>query len=157
MLPFDVLLQLPSVALFVGRAQAQRPDFMPNEQRAAVLIRLSRQLDSLPLAIELAAAQMSVLPLAVIAHRLEQRGHHLLQWDARDLPERQRSGEAAVGWSYELLSEQERRLFRHLGVFVGRFTLAAIEAVVGEGDEEQTLAGLVSLAEKSLVLPTQPE
>jgi predicted ATPase/DNA-binding CsgD family transcriptional regulator len=155
-LPLDDLVQIPSVALFVERAQAQRGDFAPTEQQAPLLVQMVRQLDGLPLAIELAAAHMNVLPLAVIAQRLDQ---HLqtLQWDAYDLPDRQRSLHAAIGWSYDLLTEQERRLFCYLGVFVGRVSLNAIEAVTGAGDDEQTLAAMVSLAEKSLVLPGQPE
>jgi DNA-binding CsgD family transcriptional regulator/tetratricopeptide (TPR) repeat protein len=80
-----------------------------------------------------------------------------LQWDAQDLPDRQRSLQAAIGWSYELLPASEQRLFRHLGVFVGRVSLNAIEAVMGERDDEQTLLGTVSLAEKSLVLTARPE
>jgi non-specific serine/threonine protein kinase len=129
---------------------------MPTDQQVPVLARLIRQLDGLPLAIELAAAQMSVLPLAVVADRLE---HHvqMLRWDAQDLPDRQWSLHAAIGWSYELLPASEQRLFRHLGVFVGRVSVDAIEAVVGGGDEDQTLAGMVSLAEMSLVLPGPPD
>src|SRR5437763_13125600 len=98
---------------------------------------------------------MNVLPLVAIARRLDQR-LQTLHWDAQDLPTRQRSLHAAIGWSYDLLPPSEQRLFRHLGVFVGRVSLDAIEAVVGEGDEEQTFDGMVSLAEKSLVLPEPP-
>jgi predicted ATPase/DNA-binding CsgD family transcriptional regulator len=150
--PLAHLLHVPSVALFVERAQAQRADFTPTEQHRPLLAQLVRQLDGLPLAIELAAAQMQALPLAVIARRLDQQVK-TLKWDAHDLPPRQRSLQAAIGWSYDLLSEVEQRLFRHLGVFVGRVALDAIATVIGEADADQTLAGLVSLAEKSLVLP----
>jgi predicted ATPase len=150
-LPLEALVQLPAVALFVERA-----DFLPTEQQAPLLVQVVRQLDGLPLAIELAAAHMNVLPLAVIAQRLE-RHLQTLQWNAHDLPDRQRSLQAAIGWSYDLLPEPEQRLFRHLGVFVGRVSLDAIEAVSGEGDDQETLAAMVSLAEKSLVLPGQPE
>jgi non-specific serine/threonine protein kinase len=155
-LPLDELLQFPSVALFVERAQAQRADFIPTQAHGPILAQLTRQLDGLPLAIELAAAQMSVLPLAVIADRLE---HHvqMLRWDAQDLPDRHRSLQATIDWGYELLPASEQQLFRHLGVFVGRVSLDAIEAVVGDGDVDRTLAGMVSLAEKSLVLPGQPD
>jgi predicted ATPase/DNA-binding CsgD family transcriptional regulator len=153
---FDALLRVPSIALFVERAQAQRASFTPTEQQASLLVKVARQLDGLPLALELAAANMQSLSLGVIVHRL---GHRLesLQWEAQDLPDRQRSLHAAIGWSYELLSEHEQRLFRHLGVFVHRVSLNAIAAVPEEGDEEQTLAGLIALAEKSLVLPVQAE
>jgi non-specific serine/threonine protein kinase len=99
---------------------------------------------------------MNVLPLAVIARRLDQR-LQTLQWDAQDLPDRQRSLHAAIGWSYELLGEEEQRLFRHLGVFVRRVSVDAVAAVVEKEDEEQTLAGMAALAEKSLVLPAPAE
>jgi predicted ATPase len=150
------LVQFPSVALFVERAQAQRADFDPTEGQVPLLIQLARHLDGLPLAIELAAGQMSVLPLAVIASRMDQRVQ-MLRWDAQDLPDRQRSLQAAIGWSYDLLTEAEQRLFRHLGVFVGLVSLNAIDAVAGNADADLTLEGLAALAEKSLVLPGQPE
>jgi len=154
--PLQELVQIPSVALFVERAQAQRADFAPTEGQAPLLARLVRQLDGLPLALELAAGQMNVLPLAVIARRLDQRVQ-TLRWDAQDLPDRQRSLQAAIGWSYELLTEAEQRLFRHLGVFVGRVSLNAIDAVVGNADADRTLEGIAALAEKRLVLPGRPE
>jgi non-specific serine/threonine protein kinase len=99
---------------------------------------------------------MNVLPLAVIARRLE-RHLQTLQWNAHDLPDRHRSLQAAIGWSYELLTEAEQRLFRHLGVFVGRVSLNAIDAVMGNADADRTLEGLAALAEKSLVLPGRLE
>jgi predicted ATPase/DNA-binding CsgD family transcriptional regulator len=151
-LPIAELIEIPSVALFVERARSQRADFIPTEQQASLLIELTRQLDGLPLAIELAAASMHALPLAVIARRLGQRTQSL-KWDAHDLPDRQRSLQAAVGWSYDLLSGEEQRLFRGLGVFAGQVSLDAIEAVLGDRDDGTALTGLVSLAEKSLVLP----
>jgi predicted ATPase/DNA-binding CsgD family transcriptional regulator/DNA-binding XRE family transcriptional regulator len=169
--PLDTLAAIPSVALFVQRARARQSDFLLTEQRASVVARLVSQLDGLPLALELAAVRTATLPLPVIANRLGDR-LRLLQWEAGDLPERQRSLEAAVGWSYDLLSEPERRLFRCLGVFVGRVSLDAIAAVVrtvgaiesaasdGEAREVseagaggRTLPRLLSLAEQSLLLP----
>jgi predicted ATPase/DNA-binding CsgD family transcriptional regulator len=150
-LSLEELMQIPSVALFVERAQAQRADFLPTAQQAPLLTRLACQLDGLPLAIELAAANMQALPLPVIARRLDQ---HLetLRWDAHDLPERQRSLQAAIGWSYELLPPTEQRLFRHLGVFAGRVALAAMAGMLVQ-DEEETLIGLIALTQKSLLLP----
>ena len=112
---------------------------------------LVRLLDGLPLALELAAGQLQVLGLPVIVRRLEQRVASL-RWEFRDLPERQQSLQAAIGWSYDLLPTEEQRLFRHLGVFVGRVSAAGMAAVLGE-DEEDALLGLIALTEKSLLLP----
>lgn len=148
------LLHVPAVALFVERAQAQRADFIPTEQQIPLLIQVVRQLDGLPLALELAAAQMQALPLSVIVRRLDQQVK-TLRWDAQDLPPRQRSLQAAIGWSYDLLSGTEQRLFRHLAVFAGRVSLDAIAAVMEETTADQTLIDMISLAEKSLVLPTR--
>ncbi len=167
--PPDELAQIPAIALFVARARARRADFALTEQQAPLVAQLVVQLDGLPLALELTAARLDVLPLSTIARRLESR-LRLLRWEAQDLPARQRSLEAAVGWSYELLSADERRLFRCLGVFVGRVSLDAIAEVAAavrvgtvgmadardEGDEGRTLEGLVSLAENSLVLTRRP-
>jgi predicted ATPase/DNA-binding CsgD family transcriptional regulator len=150
------LLQIPSVALFVERAKAQRADFTPVEQQTRLLCHVTRQLDGLPLALELAAANMNALSLAAIARRLAEHVQSL-RWDAPDLPPRQRSLHAAIDWSYGLLSEEEQRLFRHLGVFLRQVSLDALAAVLGDGDEEQTLAGMAALAEKSLILPSLPE
>ncbi|HEX6507001.1 MAG TPA: AAA family ATPase, partial [Chloroflexota bacterium] len=153
-LPIEDLMQVSSVALFVDRAQAQCADFTPSEQDAPLLTQLIRHLDGLPLALELAAGQMNVLPLAVVA-RLLGRRVQTLRWDASDLPDRQRSLQAAIDWSHDLLTEAEQRLLRHLGVFIGRVPLDAIEAVMGDTDDGQTIAGMVALAEKSLVLPAR--
>ncbi len=164
--PLDALLAIPSVALFVGRARARQADFVLREQHAPLVAQVVVQLDGLPLALELAAARLDVLSLSALARRLGDR-LQLLASEAPDLPERQQSLEAAVGWSYDLLSEPERRLFRCLGVFVGRVTADAISAVVREvaapqeppaaGDERDTLKRLVSLAEKSLLLPARSD
>jgi predicted ATPase len=89
----------------------------------------------LPLAIELAAARTSVLSPQMILDRL---GHRLslLQWEARDLPARQRTLRSAIGWSYDLLDEQEQALYRRLGVFAAGFTVDAAQAVTSSGGEE---------------------
>ncbi|HEY2593735.1 MAG TPA: AAA family ATPase, partial [Chloroflexota bacterium] len=165
--PMDELLAIPSVALFVGRARARQADFVLEEQHAPLVAQLVRHLDGLPLALELAAARLDVLPLPILVRRLTDR-LELVASQAPDLPERQRSLEAAVGWSYDLLSEAERRLFRCLGVFAGRVSLDAIAAVVravgprvSEGNAQavtegrRTLTQLLSLAENSLLLPPQ--
>ncbi len=150
-LPLEQLAQIPSVALFVERAQAQRPDFVLGGRTASPIVELVRLLDGLPLALELAAGQLQVLGLPVIVRRLEQRVASL-RWEFRDLPERQQSLVAAIGWSYDLLPTEEQRLFRHLGVFMGRVSAAGMAAVLGE-DEEDALLGLIALTEKSLLLP----
>jgi non-specific serine/threonine protein kinase len=155
--------QMPAVALFVERAQARRADFVLTETHAPLIAQLVVQLDGLPLALELAAARLDALSLPVIVRRLEDR-LRLLRWDAPDLPERQRSLEAAVGWSYALLGDKDQRLFRCLGVFAGRVALDAIAAVLAgastegngrgrEEDERDALQRLTSLAEASLLLP----
>lgn len=150
-LPLEELAQIPSVALFVERARAQRPDFVLSERTASPVVELVRLLDGLPLALELAAGQTQVLPLPVIVRRLEQRLASL-RWEARDLPQRQQSLQGAIGWSYDLLPTEEQRLFRHLGVFVVRVSAAGMAAVLG-ADEEEALLGLIALTEKSLLLP----
>jgi predicted ATPase/DNA-binding CsgD family transcriptional regulator len=152
MVGLDDVVQVPSVALLVERVRAHRADYVTTAQQAPVLIALTRQLDGLPLAIELAAAQAQALSLAAIARRLERHAQSL-RWDAYDLPERHRSLEAALGWSYQLLTGEEQRLFRHLGVFVGRVTPDAVAAVLGEIDEDEVLDRLIVLAEQSLVVP----
>jgi len=152
----EELIMIPSVALFLERVRAQRADFTLTEGQAALVAQLVNQLDGLPLAIELAAVHMNVLPLAVVTRRLQDR-MQLLRWNAQDLPDRHRSLEAAIGWSYDLLTEAEQRLFRYLGVFAGWVSLDAIDAVVSDGDGGMMLGDMVSLAEKSLVLPVVDE
>jgi predicted ATPase/DNA-binding CsgD family transcriptional regulator/transcriptional regulator with XRE-family HTH domain len=170
--PPDVLYSIPSVALFVGRARAQHADFVLTEQQSPLVAQVVTQLDGLPLALELAAARLDVLSLSTLSRRLADR-LQLLAVAAPDLPERQQSLEAAVGWSYDLLSEEEQRLFRCLGVFMGRVSLGAITAVeraigaepaeVGDGEASENreaghmLLRLLALAEKSLLLPALPE
>jgi predicted ATPase len=156
--PVDALAQIPAVALFVARARAHRADFVLTRESAPLVARLVVQLDGLPLALELAAARLDALPLAAVVASL--KAHvQLVRWEAPDLPQRQHSLQAAIGWSYDLLSEMEQRLFRHLGVFVGRVSPEGLAAVIGmsltdgESDAGRTLEDLASLAEKSLILP----
>src|SRR5260221_480984 len=118
---------------------------------APLVAQLVVQLGGLPLALELAAARLDVLSLSTLARRLGGR-LQLLASEAPDLPKRQQSLEAAIGWSYDLLSEPERRVFRCLGVFVGRVTFDAIEAVVGAvaAPEEPPAAGAARATVKRL-------
>jgi predicted ATPase len=139
-----------AVELFAARARAASPSFQldPGSSRTAAAI--CARLDGLPLAIELAAAHTSVLPPAALLARL---GHRLdsLALGMRDLPDRQRTLRATIAWSYDLLGDAERALFRRLAVFAGGCTLAAAEAIGDPGGEHDILAGVAVLAEHSLL------
>ncbi len=142
----------PSVALFVQRATDVRPDFVLTDETAAPVAGICRRVDGLPLALELAAARVKLLSPEAILTRLERR-LPLLTGGARDLPERQRTLRDTIYWSYGLLDEAEKSLFRRLSVFVGGSTLEAIEAVCARGDALglDVLEGVASLVDKSLV------
>ncbi len=152
----SALEEYEAVALFVARARAVRPDFALTEGNAPEVVEICRRLDSLPLAIELAAARCKVLlPRAILA-RLES-GLALLAGGPTNLPTRQQTLRNTIGWSYDLLDEQEKRLFRELSVFVDGSTLEAVEAVChfqdrGTGSQAGTpLANPPSLAPLDLV------
>lgn len=138
-----------AVQLFVDRAQAVQPDLALTAETTPVVIEICRSLDGLPLAIELAAARVKVLSPAALRARLERR-LPLLTGGNQDLPVRQQTMRAAIGWSHDLLPRHEQALFRRLAVFVGGFTLPAAEAVVGS-DVGEVLDGITSLADKSLL------
>ena len=146
-----------SVRLFVGRAQAATPSFDLTRENAADVAAICRRLDGLPLALELAAARVKLLTPAELLARLD-RALPLLSGGARDLPERQRTIEAAIRWSYDLLGAPEQALFRRLSIFVGGWTLEAAEAV-GAGDDaraEDVLDLLGRLVGQSLVVAEAP-
>lgn len=117
-----------AVQLFTERAHALRPDFGLTDETLPAVAAIVSRLDGLPLAIELAAARVKVLPPAALLERLELR-LPLLSGGARDLPQRQQTMRDTIGWSYDLLNDAEQTLFRHLAVFVGGFTLKAAEAI----------------------------
>ena len=123
------LAAVPSVALFVARAQAVRPEFALTPENALAVAAICARLDGLPLALELAAPRISVLSPDALLARLD-RGLPLLRWDASDLPARQRTLRATIEWSYGLLSPAEQMLFRRLSIFAGGWTLDAADAVV---------------------------
>jgi predicted ATPase/DNA-binding XRE family transcriptional regulator len=135
------MARTPAVALFVERAQGVMPDFRLTARNAPAVAAICVRLDGLPLAIELAATRITRLPAEALLERLEQR-LAVLSDGARDLPPRHQTLRAAIGWSYELLSADEQRLFRRLGLFVGGWTVAAAQAVCVDGGVPALDSGL---------------
>jgi predicted ATPase len=145
----------PSVALFVRRASDVRPDFRLTDANAAQIAEICRQLDGLPLAIELAAARVRLLSPEALLDRLEQR-LGLLTEGARDAPDRQQTLRNTIAWSYDLLSPVEQAFFRRTAIFVNGFTLEGAAAVADIPDFE-SLDVVTSLVEKSLVRTAQTQ
>ncbi len=129
----DHVARSPAVALFVERARASKPDFALTAENARIVADICARLDGLPLAIELAAARVSLLSLTAIQVRLQQR-LSLLTSGPRDAPVRHQAMSAAIAWSYDLLTDDEQAAFRRLSVFVGGFTLEAADAMVAGGN-----------------------
>jgi predicted ATPase len=144
------IASIPAITLFVERAEASQPDFTMTTENVAAVAAICRRLDGLPLAIELAAARVKVLPPQALLVRLEHR-LPLLTGGGRDLPARQRTMRDAIAWSYDLLTSEQKRLFRRLAVFAGGFTLGGAEAVAAPDSSLAVLDGLVALVEQSLV------
>lgn len=152
----DNLTRYAAVALFVQRARDIKPTFALTPLSAPVVAAICRRLDGLPLAIELAAARIQLLPPATLLTRLE-TPLRMLSGGPRDLPQRQQTLRRAIDWSYELLDPREQRLWRHLSVFSGGWTLDDAESLCAmnegaESDERDTLDSLGSLVSKSLVV-----
>ena len=145
--------QSEAVRLFAERARAVKPAFAVTEENAPALAALTAQLDGLPLAIELAAAQIRMFtPEAMLAELCVACGGggspELLGGGARNLPERQRTLRGAIAWSYDLLDESERSAFRRLGVFSGGWDRGGAAVVL---EKNKSLAALQSLLDKSLL------
>ncbi|WP_167138639.1 DUF4062 domain-containing protein [Diaminobutyricimonas sp. TR449] len=140
----DDIAQVASVALFIERARAVKPDFEVTGANIAAVAQICRTLDGVPLALELAAARTRVLTPDAILARLDQQ-LQLLVGGGRDRPERQQTLRGTIEWSAQLLGGDERALLVELGVFEGGFSLDAVEAVAlpDEGDALSLLAGLV--------------
>jgi predicted ATPase/class 3 adenylate cyclase len=124
------LAQYAAVALFIQRAREVRPDFAVTNATAPAVAEICHRLDGLPLAIELAATRVKLLPLSALLARLDNR-LRLLTGGARDLPARQQTIRATIAWSYDLLDAGAQTLFRRLAVFVRGCTPEAAEAVCG--------------------------
>jgi predicted ATPase/DNA-binding CsgD family transcriptional regulator len=140
-----------ALRLFVERAKASLPSFEVLPASRAAVIQICRQLDGLPLAIELAASRVRMLAPDEIAGRLADR-FKLLTGGSRSAPARQQTLEAAINWSYELLSAPERRLFEDLSVFVDGFSVAGLAAVSSSSGESEVLDLLGRLVDRSLVV-----
>lgn len=142
-------LNFDSVQLFADRAVQSLLPFKLTEANVQAVVRICHQLDGIPLAIEIAAAQTRVLPIEAIAERLGQR----FTWLNKQSPEnmsRQRTLHTLIDWSYGLLSSQERSLFQRLAVFAGGWTLKAVEGISVTG--EQCVELLAKLVDHSLVI-----
>ncbi len=148
----EEVLKTPSGWLFVERARAASPSFTLTTENAPSVAAICWRVAGLPLALELAAAKVRLLEPAALLSRLDQA---LSTAWARDLPERQRTMHATLDWSYELLSEPERRFFRRLAVFAGGFSLEAAEAVGAIKEPEEVLGFLGALVEQSLVVQSR--
>jgi predicted ATPase/Tfp pilus assembly protein PilF len=139
-----------SVLFFVERARAIQAGFHLTKDNAPVVAEICRRLDGLPLALELAAARVKLLPPQAILARLDDR-LKLLTGGARDLPSRHQALRNTLEWSYSLLNDAEKILYARLGVFVGGFTFEAVEAICNADGHLDILEGLTSLANNSLL------
>ncbi len=143
----DEIGTAPAVALLVERARGVRPSFEVTPENEGALAEITRRLDGLPLAIELAATRLRILSPDLLLTRLDDTLSTLDRGPA-DAPERHQTIRAAIEWSHESLTDDEKELFRRLGVFAGGFPLEAVEAICEEGAERT----LEELAAKSMVV-----
>jgi predicted ATPase/DNA-binding XRE family transcriptional regulator len=160
------LARSPAVRLFVDRVRDVSPGFRLTSANGPTVTAICRRLDALPLALELAAPWIKVLPVEDLLRRL---AHDVLlaTGGQRDLPERQQTMNATVAWSYQLLAPNEQRVFRRLGALPGRFPIEAAAAVLADGEgfpasSDDALGAVAGLIDKSLLLraetsvPTRP-
>ncbi|MBO0782806.1 MAG: NACHT domain-containing protein, partial [Ktedonobacteraceae bacterium] len=148
----ETLAHYGAIALFLERAREVQPTLQLDSSTAPLIIEICRRLDGLPLALELAAARLKLLPLSTLLERLSHR-LAVLTGGPRDLPERQQTMRKAISWSYDLLSQEEQQLFRLLSVFRGGATLEAVEAISAalRGESTPVLDGVASLLDKHLL------
>ncbi len=152
------LLQIASVALFMQCARATVPDFKLTSSNTRVIAEICTYLDGLPLAIELAAARIKLLPPGALLARLEHR-LQILTSGAKDAPVRHQTLRNTLAWSYDLLDVEEQRLFRRLCVFIEGCTLDAVAEVCNAGNDlaMPALDGVASLLDKSLLQQVEQE
>jgi predicted ATPase len=148
----EALSQNAAVALFVDRAQAANPDFELTKENARAVAEICYRLDGLPLALELAAARIKILTPQTLLEKLETR-LGILTRGARDFPVRQQTMRNAIVWSYDMLNDDEKKVFGRLAVFVGGFTLEAAESVCRSPLmlSEGILESLTGLVDRSLL------
>ena len=152
----ETISEFPALVLFAERARAARSDFGLNAKNIRAVASICSQLEGLPLAIELIAARVKTLSIEQIAARLDDR-FALLTSGSRIAPSRQQTLRATLDWSYELLTETERDLFRQLSVFAGGFTLDALESIAFLDSDQSILDALSRLVDKSLLLVEQQD
>jgi len=154
----ETLAQYAAIALFTQRAQAIKPGFVLTKTNARAVAEICARLDGLPLAIELAAARITLLSPQALLARLDYR-LQILTHGPTDLPERQQALRRTIQWSYDLLKPEEQRLFRRLSIFAGGCTLEGVEAVCATLDNsaEGILEGVASLVDKSLLQHMEQE
>jgi non-specific serine/threonine protein kinase len=152
----EKVAQYESARLFIERAQFQQPRFIVTPENAPALASICRRLDGIPLAIELAAARVRLMPVEEVSRRLDQR-FDLLTGGSRTALPRHRTLRSLIDWSYDLLNGSEQALLCRVSIFSGGWTLAAAESVcIGDGiDEKDVLDLITSLADKSLVYSSQ--
>ncbi len=153
LIPPPTLARHEAIRLFADRAAASRPSFAISEQNAAAIVQICRRVDGIPLALELAAARVKALSIEQIASRLDNQFAVITGGGWSPLP-RHQTLSATMDWSYDLLSDPERTLFRRLAVFTGGFGLDAAEVVAsGDGLDAPVMVDLlIRLVEKSLVV-----
>ena len=151
--PLETLAHVESVRLFIERACAAQHDFQLMNVNAPAIVQICHRLDGMPLAIELAAAQVRALSVEQIAARLDDRFRLLTRGGRTALP-RQQTLRAAIDWSHDLLSERERVLFRRLAVFVGGFNIESAEAICSNAEmaPRQVFEVITELVDKSILV-----
>ncbi len=150
----DNLQQACAANLFVARCRDLIGDFELTADNAKAVLRICRRVDGIPLALELAAARVRVLGTAQLADALD-RSSDLLSDDGRRGPDRHRTLRATLEWSHDLLSPEERQLFRRISIFPGHFDLAAATAIVAAPDAAEVVVLLGRLVDKSLLQVTR--